>query len=147
MPPNRKKASTRRETDLGAAELDVLKVLWGAGPSTCRDVMSRLHESGRKVAYTTVLTFLSRLEQKGFVTADKSGQAYVYRARQRRDRVVNARIRTLKSQLFDGAAAPMVLHLMQNESFSSEELAELQQLIDDLASRSGDQAKPRRRKG
>lgn len=123
------------EADLGAAELEVLKVLWEHGPSSVRDVLRRLHERGRNVAYTTVLTFLTRLEQKGYVASDKSGMAYVYKAKTPRDRVVSQRVKTLVSQLFDGAAAPMVLHLMQHEKFSSEELKELQRLIDELAAK------------
>jgi len=61
--------------------------------------------------------------------------AYVYKAKTPRDRVVSQRVKTLVSQLFDGAAAPMVLHLMQHEKFSSEELKELQRLIDELAAK------------
>ena len=68
------------ETDLGAAELEVLRTLWDEGPTTVREVMNLLHRRGRKVAYTTVLTFLSRLEAKGCVKSDRSGVAYVYRA-------------------------------------------------------------------
>ena len=64
---------TDRQYDLGVAELEVLKALWDEGPSTVRQVMERLHRIGRRVAYTTVLTFLSRLEQKGFVRSDVTG--------------------------------------------------------------------------
>ena len=42
----------------------MLKVLWDHGPQTVREAMERLHERGRKVAYTTVLTFLTRLETR-----------------------------------------------------------------------------------
>ena len=56
---------SRRNPDLGDAELEVLKALWDRGPTTVREVMNILHEQGRQVAYTTVLTFLTRLEQKG----------------------------------------------------------------------------------
>ncbi|MHC4711323.1 MAG: BlaI/MecI/CopY family transcriptional regulator, partial [Planctomycetota bacterium] len=68
-----------RESDLGTAELEVLKALWDHGPATVRQVMNHLHQLSRQVAYTTVLTFLTRLEQKGYVKSDKSDVAYVYR--------------------------------------------------------------------
>ena len=51
------------ESDLGTAELEVLRTLWDEGPCTVREAMNRLHARGRTVAYTTVLTFLTRLEQ------------------------------------------------------------------------------------
>jgi predicted transcriptional regulator len=120
------------QPELGAAELDVLKVLWDHGPGTVRDVMDHLHARGKKIAYTTVLTMLSRLEQKGAVAADKSEQAYVYRARVSRERVTATRLKALVQQLYDGAATPLVLHLMQSEKFTPEEIAQLQQLIDRL---------------
>ncbi|MGE3108080.1 MAG: BlaI/MecI/CopY family transcriptional regulator [Phycisphaerales bacterium] len=122
----------KRDYELGEAELAVLRALWDAGPQTVRDVMARLHERGRKVAYTTVLTFLSRLEQKGYVASDKREQAYVYRAKVTRDSVTRSRVRMLLDQLYDGAAGPMVLQLIENERLSSEELTRLRALIQEL---------------
>ena len=121
-----------RENDLGTAELEVLKALWDHGPATVRQVLNHLHDRGRQLAYTTVLTFLSRLEQKRFVKSDKSDQAYVYRPIVSRQKVTATRLRSVIEQLYDGAAAPMVLQLMREENFSSDEIAELQNLIDQL---------------
>ncbi len=121
-----------RVGDLGTAELEVLKALWEEGPCTVRQVLNHLHERGRRVAYTTVMTFLSRLEQKGFVKSDKSDQAYVYRAAVTHQKVTASRLRSLMEQLYDGAAAPMVLQLMREENFTADEIAELQNLIDQL---------------
>ncbi len=121
-----------REMDIGGAELEVLKALWDHGPATVRQVMNRLHQRGRQVAYTTVLTFLTRLEQKGCVKANKSEMAYVYRPLLTRDTVTRSRLRSLVQQLYDGAAAPMVLQLMRQEKFTTDEIAELQGLIDQL---------------
>lgn len=121
-----------REGDLGTAELEVLKALWDHGPATVRQVMNRLHEGGRPVAYTTVLTFLTRLEQKGSVKSDKSELAYVYRSAVSRDTVTKSRLESLIEQLYDGAAAPLVLQLMREEKFSTDEIAQLQTLIEQL---------------
>ena len=98
-----------------------------------REVLADLHKNGRCVAYTTALTFLTRLEQKGFVKSNKSDQAYVYRAAVTRNQVTRSRLKTVLDQLFDGEAAPLVLQLMKTEKFSSEEIAELQKLIDQLS--------------
>jgi BlaI family penicillinase repressor len=121
-----------RESDLGTAELEVLKALWEHGPATVREVLNHLHEQGRKPAYTTVLTHLTRLEQKGFVKSDKSGVAYVYRPAVTRARITKSRLRSLIEQLYDGDAAPLVLQLMREQKFSPDEIAELQALIDRL---------------
>ena len=121
-----------RQYDLGSAELEVLKVLWDAGPSTVRDVLNRLHDGGRRLAYTTVQTSLTRLEQKSFVRSDKSDLAHVFRARVTRDRVTRSRLRALVNQLYDGAAGPLVLQLVQSERLTAEEIEKLQGLIDEL---------------
>ncbi|HKQ46923.1 MAG TPA: BlaI/MecI/CopY family transcriptional regulator [Phycisphaerae bacterium] len=123
---------TDRLNELGAAELEVLKALWDIGPATVRQVLNHLHERGRRVAYTTVLTFLSRLEQKGFAASNKSGLAYVYRARVSKERVSRSRLRSLVEQLYDGAAGPLVLQLMKSERLTPEEIDELQKLIEKL---------------
>jgi len=124
----------KRDVELGEAELAVLRVLWEGGPRTVREVMARLHERGRKVAYTTVLTFLTRMEQKGVVSSDKDEHAYVYRARVTREQVAKTRVKSLLDQLYDGAAAPMVLHLIENERFTDEEIARLRRLLKELDS-------------
>ena len=124
-----------REYDLGAAELEVLRVLWDEGSGTVREVLTRLHDHGRKVAYTNVLTFLTRLEQKGFVTSNKYALAYVYRAKVTRERVSKSHLYKLVNQLYDGAVGPLVLQLVRMEQLSADEISELQQLIDRLDSR------------
>lgn len=119
-------------SDLGPSELEVLKALWDGGPSTVRQVMNILHGAGRQVAYTTVLTFLSRLEQKGYASSDRSEQAYVYRAAVTRQRVTRSRLKQMLETFYDGAAAPLMLQLMREQRFSADEIAELQKRIDEL---------------
>lgn len=123
---------SKLQYDLGDAELEVLKVLWEEGPAVVREVMNRLHQHGRELAYTTVLTFLTRLEQKGYVRSDKSGLAYLYTPVVSRERVTRSRLRSLMDQLYDGAAAPLVLQLIRSERFSSNEIEQLHELIDML---------------
>ena len=124
----------RREFDLGVVELEVLKALWDVGPAPVRAVMNHLHESGRQPAYTTVQTVLTRLEQKGFVASDKSGLAYVYRAKISRERISRSRLKALLEQLYDGAAGPLVLQLVANERLTPEEISRLHELIEKLDS-------------
>ena len=120
-----------REAELGMAELEVLKTLWDHGPATVRQVLNHLHVQGRKLAYTTVLTYLTRLEQKGYVRSDKSGLAYVYRPKVSRAKVTKSRLRSLIEELYDGAAGPLVLQLMREheQKLSTDEITELQKLI------------------
>ena len=95
-------------------------------------LVAKIDRRDRKLAYTTVLTFLTRLEQKGFVTSDKSGLAYVYRPEVSRERVSRSRLRSLLEDLYDGAAAPLVLQLVRDEGLTRDDIQELQELIDTL---------------
>ena len=124
----------RADYELGEAELAVIRVLWDHGPQTVRAVMQHMHDRGRRVAYTTVMTFLTRLEAKGFVTSDKADTAYVYRAKITRRSVSRSRVETLLQQLYDGAPGPMVLQLIEQGRFTTEEIAQLRKLIKDLES-------------
>jgi BlaI family penicillinase repressor len=122
----------RQRYNLGRAELEVLRALWIEGPTTVRNVMEYLHRRGRKVAYTTVQTVLGRLEQKGVARSDKSGVAYVYRAKISRERFSQSRLKTLLDQLYDGAAGPLALQLIRSKRLTPEEIEELRQLIEQL---------------
>ncbi len=122
------------EYKLGSTEQAVLQALWGVGQGNVRQVLNEMHTRGRNLAYTTVQTLLTRLEHKGFVESDKSGMAYIYRAAVDRDEVMRSRVRSVVEQFFDGAAAPLVLQLIQTGKFSAEEITELHELIDKLDS-------------
>lgn len=124
--------TVRQQYDLGSSELEVLKVLWDEAPCTVREVLNHMHQRGRHVAYTTVQTLLTRLEQKQFVRSDKSDLAHVFRARVSRDRVTKSRLKTLVDQFYDGAAGPLVLQLVRSERLKPEELEQLQALIEGL---------------
>ncbi|MCH7813890.1 MAG: BlaI/MecI/CopY family transcriptional regulator [Planctomycetes bacterium] len=125
------------EYDLGSAELEVLKVLWDQGPAPVRSVLNALHRSGRRVAYTTVQTTLTRLEQKRFVRSNRSDLAFVYRATVSRERFSRKRLSKLVNQLYDGAAGPLVLQLMRTGRFSAAEISELQALVERLDAKRG----------
>ena len=122
------------EYDLGSGEFEILKALWDEGPSTVRSVLNALHTRGRRVAYTTVQTTLTRLEQKGVVRSDRSGLAFVYRPAVTRERFSRSRLKKLLNQCYDGSAGPLVLQLVRTQKLSREELDELHALIDRLDS-------------
>jgi predicted transcriptional regulator len=127
----------KRDYMLGDAELEVLKVLWDQGPMTVREVLGVLQAAGRDLAYTTVLTMMTRLELKGVVASNKSGPAYVYRPKVSRERVTRDRLQGLIEQLFNGTPGSLVLQLMQSERFTPQELAEFKALIERLDAPAG----------
>lgn len=136
---------SKRYHELGESELEVLVALWDEGPATVRDILNVLRNRGRHLAYTTVQTFLTRLESKGLAASNKSGLAFVYRARVSRREVTRSRLNSVIKQLFDGAPGPLVLQLMQTERFLPEEIAEFRRLIEHLDSRKKRKLKKKRK--
>ena len=133
------------------AELDVLKVLWEHGPGTVRDVEARLRRRRRRWAYTTILTLLSRLRDKGCVASDKAtdkaaergtekrgdkggagGTALVFRALTSREDLLRNGLTDLAERVCDGTASPLVHALVQGRRFSTEEIAHFRKLLDEL---------------
>jgi predicted transcriptional regulator len=117
------------------AELEVLKVLWAAGPSTVRDVAAALRKRRRRLAYNTVLTLLSRLREKGYVRADRRETAHLFRAIVTRDDLLGSSLAALAERVCDGTASPLVHALVTGQKFSAEEIARFRKLLDDLTPR------------
>ena len=120
------------------AELEVLKVLWAAGPATVRDVAAALRRQRRRLAYNTVLTLLSRLKDKGYAAADRRDTAHVFRAVVTREELLGSSLAALADRVCDGTASPLVHALVKGQQLSPEEIADLRKLLDDLTSDSTD---------
>lgn len=115
------------------AELDVLKVLWADGPSTVRDVEAQLRKRRRRWAYTTILTLLSRLKEKGYVRQDRSGgAAHVFHAAITREQLLADGLSDLADRICDGTASPLVHALVQGKRLSAGDIADLRKLLDDM---------------
>jgi BlaI family penicillinase repressor len=118
---------------LSEAEREVLKVLWGRGPASVRQIKDILEERGRTWAYTTVATLLQRLHSKQYVISDSSVVPHLYQAVVTRDELLDRRLKDAAAELCDGRTAPLILALVQGNRFSAEELARLRRLLDDAA--------------
>ena len=121
-----------RRSPVSDAELEVLTVLWAAGPATVRDVAAALRRRRRRLAYNTVLTLLSRLREKGYVAADRRDTAHQFRAVVTRDALLGSSLAALADRVCDGTASPLVLALVRDRRFSADEIAHLRKLLDDL---------------
>ena len=114
------------------AELDVLKLLWKHGPGTVRDVNFHLRRRKRRWAYNTVLTLLSRLREKGYVTSEKRGVAYVFHSVVTREKLLGQSLSELADRVCDGTASPLVHALVEGGKLTADEIKELRKLIDKL---------------
>jgi predicted transcriptional regulator len=101
-------------------ELVIMKVVWKLESATVRDVYERLRTK-RELAYTTVLTMMKILEQKGYVKKTCAEKAFVYRPAKPRAQVLGGMVREFVDRVFDGASRPMLLHLVKEAKLSDKE--------------------------
>lgn len=116
---------------LSKGEMEVARVLSDLKKATVREV----HESfpaERAIDFTTVQTYLRRLETKGYVKAELEGRTRVYTPRVKLRTVIRETLDDLIDRLFGGEALPLVRHLIEERGVSDDELAELRQLIERL---------------
>src|SRR5271157_1010948 len=99
-------------TTLTGQELEIMKVVWERESVTVRDVYEALLER-RKVAYTTVMTMMKILEQKGYLKKTQVERAYVYRAAQPQRQVIGDMVRDFVNRVFNGSAKPLLVHLVE----------------------------------
>src|SRR5207249_829101 len=109
-------------------ELDVMSVLWDAGSATVAQVRERLSDD---LAYTTVLTVLRTLEQKGYVRHTGEGRAHRYRPLVKRAAAGRSALRRLVDKVFDGSPELLLTQLVSDKNLSDEELRRLRRLVDE----------------
>ena len=116
-----------RNKTLTGQELEIMKIVWERERATVRDVYEALLER-RKVAYTTVMTMMKILEQKGFLKRSQEERAYVYRPAQPQRQVVGAMVREFVNRVFNGSAEPLLVHLVEEHHLSPKDLEEIARL-------------------
>jgi predicted transcriptional regulator len=116
-----------RSRTLTGQELEIMKVIWERERVTVRDVYEALLER-RKVAYTTVMTMMKILEQKGFLKKSHEDRAYVYRPAQAKRQVIGAMVKDFINRVFNGSAEPLLVHLVEEHHLSQKDLEEIARL-------------------
>ena len=111
---------------LGDRELDVMGVLWELGSGTVAEVRERLPA---ELAYTTVLTILRNLEEKGFVSHEAEGRAHRYFPRVARHAARRSAVGRLVDKLFHGSAEQLLVHLVRERKLSASDLTRIRRAI------------------
>ena len=105
-----------------------MKVVWDLDRATVRDVYEKLLER-RKIAYTTVMTMMKILEQKGHLKKSQEDRAFLYRPARPKNQVIKGMVREFIQRVFNGSAEPLVVHLVEDRHLSEKELAEIARLV------------------
>ncbi|MBN1589079.1 MAG: BlaI/MecI/CopY family transcriptional regulator [Pirellulales bacterium] len=120
-----------RRPALSKAEMEIARLLWELGEATVREVHEALPRR-RKINFTTVQTYLRRLEAKGYARSELQGRTLVYTARVRPETVIRETVDDMVERLFDGQSLPLVQHLIEERGMDAMEINQLRELLDRL---------------
>jgi predicted transcriptional regulator len=107
-------------------EADVMQVLWDHGPSVVNEVKERLPD---ELAYTTVLTILRTLEQKGYVKHEEEGRVHRYCAAVKETAARKSALRHLTGKLFKGSAELLFTQLVSDQKLSADQIQRMRHLL------------------
>ena len=114
-------------------ELAIMKVVWRKDEATVRDVYEALQET-RPVAYTTVMTMMRILQEKGYLTKATNDRAHVYRPAKPSQQVIGGMVRDFLDRVFDGASDALLVHLARDNKLTPKQRRIVRQLLDEKES-------------
>lgn len=109
-------------------ELDVMAVLWARGSGTVAEVRDALHD---EFAYTTVLTVLRTLQDKGYVRFAVEGRAHRYYPAVTQHAAGGSALSRVLDKIFGGSAELLLTQLVNDQELDAQELRQLRKLLDD----------------
>lgn len=113
-------------------ELDIMDVLWERGASTVAEVQELLAD---ELAYTTVLTMLRTLEEKGYVSHEEEGRAYRYYPLVERSEAGASAVKRLMGKLFRGSPELLMTQLVSQRGLTTDQLEAMRQMLNERLER------------
>ena len=113
---------------MSPAETEILRLVWEQNESTVQQIRDML-PTGKKPAYNTIQTLLSRLEQKGYLKHRIEGKAHVYQPAIKQHEVIKTTVRDFLGRLFGGDPKPLVQFLAEDGKINEEDIDRLRELI------------------
>ncbi|MBK6798548.1 MAG: BlaI/MecI/CopY family transcriptional regulator [Acidobacteria bacterium] len=118
----------RKSPTLTEVELELMDVLWEKGRGTVSEIVEALPEA--RLAYSSVLTMMRILEQKGYVRHEKEGRAFIYLPLVDREQARRSVIGYLLKRFFNNSPELLVVNLLEHEDVSPEEIRKLRYMSD-----------------
>lgn len=115
---------------LGPLELVIMRVVWRLNEATVRNVYEVLLRE-RKIAYTTVMTVMNKLEKKGYLKKVQQNRAYLYHPSKPQDQVIRSMVQEFVTRVFNGSARPLLVHLVKDRKLSEKDLREISRLMEE----------------
>jgi predicted transcriptional regulator len=110
-------------------------VLWEKGSATVREILEVINqERVPPLVYTTVLTFLQIMTEKGLVARDTQGKTHIYRAAVAAEKTQRHLVKDVLDRVFSGSVSQLVMHALGSSKVTAEELKEIRELINRMDS-------------
>ncbi|MDB4985976.1 MAG: transcriptional repressor CopY [Myxococcaceae bacterium] len=110
-------------------QLALMKSLWKLGQGSVADVQAALADQGKQLAPTTVATMLLRLAKQGWVSPEKVGRQYIYRASVDQDAAATGALQRVVRAFFGGSVSALTAQLLDSDDLTAEELEQMRSLI------------------
>ena len=120
--------SRKKNLTLTNGEHRIMEFIWTKGSATVADVVEALKGED---AYTTILTLMRILKDKGYLSSRKEGRAFVFVPKVDRDTVARKAVNQLLSKFFAGSPSELVLSFLREEELTPEELDAIKRKIMD----------------
>ncbi|HYG34571.1 MAG TPA: BlaI/MecI/CopY family transcriptional regulator [Clostridia bacterium] len=118
----------KKSVELTEAEWTIIKAVWDGEPCTAPGIQERVQKETRWT-YSTVRTLMDRMVTKGLLKAQKEGHLTLYRSAVTREQAQRSELLYALKHAFNGALTPMIQCLLDTGKVSSQELTELEALI------------------
>jgi predicted transcriptional regulator len=116
---------------IGDVEMEILQIVWSHGEATVQDVLNEILRK-RRVAYTSVMTMMRNLSDKGLLKHRSEGRSYVYSAAVNPRTIKRRLLRDTVDKVFGGSSVELIQNLVETEKLSDEEVRELKRIIREL---------------
>lgn len=123
----------RKDTKrLGDGELDIMLAVWGTDEAVNSSYIQEKLKDHRKWTLPAILTALSRLVEKGYLSCEKQGRTNLYRAQITEEDYKAAEGRTFLEKLYNNSFTGLVASLYDSKAIGPEDLAQLRQFLDEM---------------
>ncbi|MDM7996112.1 MAG: BlaI/MecI/CopY family transcriptional regulator [Acidobacteriota bacterium] len=110
-------------------ELQIMKVVWELGNATVKEVCDTMSQM-KPVAYTTILTLMGILEEKGALVHTRSGRAFVYSPLLSRQQATRNQVRDVINRFFDGRPDALIEDVLEHESIAADRIENVKNLVE-----------------
>ena len=124
---------------LSKSELQIAKAIWQLRQATVGQVFEQVSREG-DIDYSTVQTYIRRLEQKGYIRSRREGRNKIYSPKVRPGQVIKETVDDLMNRLFDGEMVPMMRHLIQDRDIRPEQIQELREMLRQVEEKEKDES-------